>query len=502
MNDPSLGGTELLSPLQYLHSKSPSAGYSRQIFLLTDGEVSNENEVLDLCRSMSTSSRIFSFGLGHSPSRSLVKGLARTTNGCFVFILPNAPADIYVAQQLEKALQPCITNVQVKWNQKDIETAPTKVPPVYANDRLIFYGLLDTSSHFQHDITVSLYKTDNNILIGQAIMSRIPSIVDDQTINRLAAKALINELQHAKTDEQNKGSRQIRFDLQDDKENDQRKQQIIDLSLKYTILSPYTSFVAIEKRLKGDNSNMILREVPIEISTDDKHLFRGTQLRNQASFSLLACNDSVDDDDNLQQVSSILANLRHMALDMGNEISTQNRQIDRICGKTDISQIRIEGANKRAKTLLHDGTPLKDVGQPSSTPTEWPIEEKDIVRYLIDLQKFDGLWSLSDEQIEKLTKQSFSSYRSQYTTDQQLISSVLVLITLEQERFQSTRTLWQACVKKTKQRLAQLLGGHETLELVLQEMREQTPKDNVEDMKTTTAPKENLITRFFRKMSK
>lgn len=35
-------------------------------------------------------------------------------------------------------------------------------------------------------------------------------------------------------------------------------------------------------------------------------------------------------DDNLEQVGGIIGNLRHMALDMGNEIDTQNRQIDRI----------------------------------------------------------------------------------------------------------------------------------------------------------------------------
>ncbi|CAF4594671.1 unnamed protein product, partial [Didymodactylos carnosus] len=111
-----LGGTELLSPLQQLHSKTPTLGCSRQIFLLTDGEISNVTAVMDLCRSMSTSSRIFSFGLGASPSRSLIKGLARTTNGRFVFIPPNTQVDVYVAEQLEKALQPCITNMQVKWN--------------------------------------------------------------------------------------------------------------------------------------------------------------------------------------------------------------------------------------------------------------------------------------------------------------------------------------------------------------------------------------------------
>lgn len=43
-------------------------------------------------------------------------------------------------------------------------------------------------------------------------------------------------------------------------------------------------------------------------------------------------------DENLEQVSGIIGNLRHMALDMGNEIDTQNRQIDRIMEKVSLWQ--------------------------------------------------------------------------------------------------------------------------------------------------------------------
>ncbi|CAF4753473.1 unnamed protein product, partial [Rotaria sp. Silwood2] len=94
------GGTELLEPLKHLKNHPPTKGRSRQIFLLTDGEISNTNEVtynmryliivIELCRSMSSNTRIFSFGLGHSPSRSLVKGLARATNGYCVFVPPKS----------------------------------------------------------------------------------------------------------------------------------------------------------------------------------------------------------------------------------------------------------------------------------------------------------------------------------------------------------------------------------------------------------------------------
>jgi von Willebrand factor A domain-containing protein 5 len=137
-----------LLPLFWLNDNPPKRGHSRQVFLLTDGEIANVDEVLNLCGSMSESTRIFSFGLGLSPSRSLVKGLARATNGCSVFIPPYTYVDSYVGEQLQKALQPCITDVQIKWNSKATITnvVPTKSPPVYVNDRIIVYAFLGEQS--------------------------------------------------------------------------------------------------------------------------------------------------------------------------------------------------------------------------------------------------------------------------------------------------------------------------------------------------------------------
>ncbi|CAF4010297.1 unnamed protein product [Rotaria sordida] len=188
-----------LKPLKWLEQHAPTQGQSRQIFLLTDGEISNVTEVLDLCRSMASSTRIFSFGLGHSPSRSLVKGLARSTNGRFVFIPPNSTVDVYVGEQLQKALQRCITNVGVKWNFSTavVETIPNQLPPVYAKDCLIVYGLLDDKSiSFDHNSSIELEVDQQQLSVAR--ISRIPSISESGMITRLAAKALILELQHAK----------------------------------------------------------------------------------------------------------------------------------------------------------------------------------------------------------------------------------------------------------------------------------------------------------------
>ncbi|XP_036592083.1 synaptosomal-associated protein 23 isoform X2 [Trichosurus vulpecula] len=65
-------------------------------------------------------------------------------------------------------------------------------------------------------------------------------------------------------------------------------------------------------------------------------------------------NDAREDEmeDNLCQVGSILGNLKTMAIDMGNEIDAQNKQIDRITDKADTNKDRIDIANARAKKLI------------------------------------------------------------------------------------------------------------------------------------------------------
>lgn len=60
-------------------------------------------------------------------------------------------------------------------------------------------------------------------------------------------------------------------------------------------------------------------------------------------------------DENLEQVGGIIGNLRHMALDMGNEIDTQNRQIDRIMEKVWIGsqgQFPLVGFSNGKNTIL------------------------------------------------------------------------------------------------------------------------------------------------------
>ncbi|XP_052009703.1 synaptosomal-associated protein 23-like [Xyrauchen texanus] len=65
-------------------------------------------------------------------------------------------------------------------------------------------------------------------------------------------------------------------------------------------------------------------------------------------------NDAREDEmeENLDQVGSIIGNLKNLAMDMGNEIDKQNKTIDHINDKADMNKARIDEANRRANKLL------------------------------------------------------------------------------------------------------------------------------------------------------
>lgn len=72
-------------------------------------------------------------------------------------------------------------------------------------------------------------------------------------------------------------------------------------------------------------------------------------------------------DENLEQVSGIIGNLRHMALDMGNEIDTQNRQIDRIMEKVSTWQ----AARGCTLSLLEHQGQIRPLGPLYFTRAHW-----------------------------------------------------------------------------------------------------------------------------------
>jgi hypothetical protein len=514
--------------LQWLQQNVPGLGRARQIFLLTDGEISNVSEVLDLCRSMSTSTRIFSFGLGQSPSRSLVKGLARSTNGRFVFLAPHTSVDGQVGEQLRKALQPCITNVHIKWNLGvEVQSAPKRSPPIYVNDPLIIYGLISSKTHsFNHHSSVELETQPDHRRLAIAKVDHVPSVSDDGTIARLAAKALILELQHEKipsiVDSRQTQLEDISVAAEDT--TVATKKHIIELSLKYNILSPYTAFIGVEKRMKGSNDDMVLREVPIQISADDEHL----QSFHSLPFSSIMTQNSsarLSPSYNAHSPSYCPTSPSYCPASpiycftspnyspsSPNYSPSYNDHSPSYC-PTSLSYCSASPSYCPTSPIYCPTSPNYSPSSPNYSPTSpnyyptssmncplssdactfatissitinkkrkydieevWPNSNQDIVRHLIGKQKFDGLWNLDSESIENSTGKSLEEFQlTKSYTNGDILISILVIAVLE-TRFTMFESWWHAIVQKSRKRLTELLGNDsKSLDTLLAEIRRQ-----------------------------
>lgn len=83
--DADLGGTHLSEALEWIYCNliKRNSINSQQLFVLTDGQVSNTDEVHEIVEGHRHWCEVHSFGIGSGVCRDLVEGLAICTGGLF-----------------------------------------------------------------------------------------------------------------------------------------------------------------------------------------------------------------------------------------------------------------------------------------------------------------------------------------------------------------------------------------------------------------------------------
>ena len=102
-----LGGTNIYSPLKYIYDsykKHEEINLPRYIFLLTDGEINNKKEVLEIIEQNNSKYKIFSIGIGYFFHKDLIKnaGVIGKGNNNFCKELNGLNANI--ASEINKAV--------------------------------------------------------------------------------------------------------------------------------------------------------------------------------------------------------------------------------------------------------------------------------------------------------------------------------------------------------------------------------------------------------------
>lgn len=93
-----------------------------------------------------------------------------------------------------------------------------------------------------------------------------------------------------------------------------------------------------------------------QVNANGPRVQMGGDVMMSGNYVTRITNDAREDEmeQNIGEVSGMIGNLRNMAVDMGNEIESQNRLLDRVNVKATSNEARIQEANKRADKLLKD----------------------------------------------------------------------------------------------------------------------------------------------------
>jgi Ca-activated chloride channel family protein len=132
------GGTEILPALRAALADATPNDDSRlrQVVLLTDGAVGNEDQLLDEIGRSLGRSRLFTIGIGSAPNSYLMEHVARLGRGTFTHVGSQQEVGLRVRELLAKLESPVLTDL-VATNDADLEIWPNPVPDLYAGEPIV-----------------------------------------------------------------------------------------------------------------------------------------------------------------------------------------------------------------------------------------------------------------------------------------------------------------------------------------------------------------------------
>ncbi|XP_033002167.1 protein mono-ADP-ribosyltransferase PARP4 [Lacerta agilis] len=284
----SMGNSDIWKVLHYLSLLYPSKS-RRNILLISDGHIQNEGMTLQILKKNSHHTRIFTCGVGPAANRHMLRSLAQYGAGAFEYFDAKSKYnwEKKMKSQTSRMSSVGCNAISIKWQQFDFDApelmyAPAQIQSLFNHDRLLIYGFIS------HCTQATL-----NALIDNKELQTVVSTTELQKtvgtmLHKLAARAFIRDYEQGILDE-------------DETEHEMKKQllksQIIELSLKNSIVTQFTSFVAIEKRDTNEDQTAdtlddleLVAKVDVDILPYMEYESKGqTAPCESLSFSSRAC---------------------------------------------------------------------------------------------------------------------------------------------------------------------------------------------------------------------
>ena len=246
------GGTRLLAALERAVAIERQPGVSRSIVLVTDGYIEAESDVFDYVRAQRGDVNFFAFGIGSSVNRLLIEGVAKAGLGePFIVTAANEAAE--AAVRLRRYIDtPVLTGIDVKFTGFDAyDIEPGAIPDLFASRPIVVFGKwrgkLAGSIQISGKTGRGEYQTSVPVSASSAHMSHA-------ALRQLWARNRIGVLS----------------DFGPGNPSEKRVAEITSLGLSYSLLTRYTSFVAVQEIVRtAEGADDVDQPLPMPAGVSD-----------------------------------------------------------------------------------------------------------------------------------------------------------------------------------------------------------------------------------------
>ncbi|MEJ8845358.1 VIT and vWA domain-containing protein [Variovorax rhizosphaerae] len=226
------GSTELVPALKRAYAELKSDNVSRSIVVVTDGYVDVESQAFELVRKNLGKANLFSFGIGSSVNRHLMEGLARAGMGEPFIITDPIQAPEQAARFKRMVESPVLTHVKATFGNLDVyDVEPSALPDVLGERPVIMFGKWRGEAKGR----VIIEGQAANGPYRQEVAIDANTRQDTAALRTLWARHRIAALS----------------DQESLEPTDVIAKRITDLGLRYSLLTQYTSFIAVDKVVRN-----------------------------------------------------------------------------------------------------------------------------------------------------------------------------------------------------------------------------------------------------------
>jgi Ca-activated chloride channel family protein len=246
------GGTEMMKAIRAALDAPEDPTHIRVACFMTDGEVGNDFEIIHEVQKHSNA-RVFSFGIGSSVNHFLLDNMARYGRGEVEYVGLNDDGSAAAKRFHQRVHTPVLTDVAIDWGGLPVtEVYPKRIPDLFSAKPVVVLGRYTGSGKGNIHLKGKVAGHD----FDRTIALNLPAAeASHDVVAPLWARAKVEDLMGGDL-----------LGSQHGQPNRDIANAVTQLGLDYSIMTQYTSFVAVEETVVTEPGKAPRRiEVPVEM---------------------------------------------------------------------------------------------------------------------------------------------------------------------------------------------------------------------------------------------